>query len=92
MTAAAVKYRALDGHVLDAKLLVIEGDRATVDIVVPGTAVPFRRTRIPYPLVDTGERGIAFPVPKRVTAEPGSQLGRRAARAVRVAAKAAGRS
>lgn len=97
-----VKYRALGGDMLDAKLLVVEGDRATVDVVVPGTSAPLRRTRIPYLVVDNGvSRGVCFaavcvdqaarsPVCRSSVdvAEKTQMPSRSARRAARVAAKA----
>lgn len=80
------------GDVCEAVLIAAGEGIATVDVKIPGCSAPLRRSKILFPEVDTGDRGIAFPAPERVTAGPGSQLGRRAARALRVAAKEAGRS
>lgn len=55
-----MKYRSIEGDVLEAVLLVVDGDRATVDVKVPGCSAPLRRTRIPYLTVDNGLGGVCF--------------------------------
>lgn len=92
MSARRVKYRSIQGDIYEAMLIEVGEGIATVDVKIPGCSAPLRRSRITFPEVDTGERGIAFLAPERVTAGPASQLGRRGARAARVASKAAGRS
>lgn len=75
--SASVKYRSIDGDMLEAVLLVVDGDRATIDVKVPGCSVPLRRTRIPYLTVDNGLGGVCFGA---VAAPVMSHRARRAAR------------
>lgn len=57
-----LRYRSLDGHLCNARLVADEGaGLVTVEVLIAGSSSTLRRSHIPLLAQDNGLRAICFP-------------------------------